>query len=109
MSATGNASRARGKITIRTTKAVTIAAGIDFPGAAQAVQIIRRTRSATGPRRWSTEVAYAVTSVPTCKAGPELLGAWVRGHWGIENRLHYIREVPSGRTPVRSAPGLGHG
>lgn len=82
----------RGKVIVRTTKAVRIEAGIDFPHAAQAVQIIRRTRSVTG-RRWSTEVAYAVTSVPTHRATPETLGRWVRGHWGIENRLHHVRDV----------------
>ena len=70
-------------ITIRTTKAVTVEVGIDFPHAAQVVQITRRTRPATGPRRWSTEVAYAVTSAPAHAAGPEALGRWVRGHWGI--------------------------
>ena len=75
--------RARGRITIRTTKAVTVEVGIDFPHAAQVVQITRRTRPATGPRRWSTEVAYAVTSAPAHAAGPEALGRWVRGHWGI--------------------------
>lgn len=97
--------RARGKVTIRTTKAVRIATGIDFPHAAQAVQITRRTRSATGPRQWSTEVAYAVTSVPTHRAGPELLGAWVRGHWGIENRLHYTRDVTFGEDASQIRTG----
>lgn len=85
--------RARGRITIRTTKAVTVETGIDFPRAAQAVQITRRSRPATGSRRWSTEVAYAVTSVPSFRADPKTLGRWVRGHWGIENRLHHVRDV----------------
>ncbi|WP_430515750.1 transposase [Actinomyces oris] len=26
-------------------------------------------------------------------AQPEAVAAWVRGHWGIENRLHWIRDV----------------
>lgn len=55
--------RTRGKITIRTTKAVAIEAGIDFPRAAQAVQLIRWSHPATGGP-WRTEVTYAVTSVP---------------------------------------------
>ena len=24
---------------------------------------------------------------------PETLGRWVRGHWGIENHLHHVRDV----------------
>lgn len=54
--------RPRGKITIRTTKAVTIEAGIDFPYSARAVRFSRRARPAPG-RRWRIEIAYAVTSV----------------------------------------------
>ncbi|EFW26644.1 hypothetical protein HMPREF9057_01978 [Actinomyces sp. oral taxon 171 str. F0337] len=26
-------------------------------------------------------------------AQPEAVAAWGRGHWGIENRLHWIRDV----------------
>lgn len=42
------------------------------------------------------EVAYAITS-----AGPEWADAtalldWWRGHWGIENRLHWVRDVTLG-------------
>lgn len=99
--------RIRGRITIRTTKAVTVEAGIDFPHAAQAIQITRRIRSVKEPRRWSTEVAYAVTSVPSFRAGPEVLGTWVRGHWGIENRLHHVRDVTftEDHSQVRTGTG----
>ena len=39
------------------------------------------------------ETAYAITSLSPAQAGPrELLRLW-RGHWGIENRLHYVRDV----------------
>ena len=27
------------------------------------------------------------------QAQPEQVAAWVQGHWGIENRLHWIRDV----------------
>ena len=44
-------------------------------------------------RRTSTETVYGVTSL-----GPEQASAseWLRlnrGHWEIENRLHYVRDV----------------
>ena len=39
------------------------------------------------------ETAYAITSLSPAQAGPqELLRLW-RGHWKIENRLHYVRDV----------------
>lgn len=98
--------RARGKITIRTTKAVAIEAGIDFPHAAQAVQIVRRSRPATGGP-WRTEVAYAVTSVPAYQAGPELLGRWVRGHWGTENGLHHVRDTTFAEDHSQIRTGSG--
>lgn len=100
----------RGKITIRTIKAVAIEAGIDFPHAAQAVQITRRSRPATGGP-WRTELANAVTSVPAHQAAPPALARWVRGHWGIENRLHYTRDVTYAEdaSQVRTGTGTGTG
>ena len=41
----------------------------------------------------STEIAFYITSLSTEQAGAEKLGALVRGHWGIENRVHYVRDV----------------
>ena len=39
------------------------------------------------------ELAYAITSLSPAQAGPQqLLDLW-QGHWGIENRLHYVRDV----------------
>ena len=26
-------------------------------------------------------------------ASPETLAAWIRGHWHIENKLHWVRDV----------------
>ncbi len=41
----------------------------------------------------SGEVAYAVTSLAPQRASPaRLLNLW-RGHWEIENRLHWVRDV----------------
>lgn len=40
-----------------------------------------------------TETQYAITSVPRSQAAAVSLLAWWRGHWGIENRLHYVRDV----------------
>ena len=49
-----------------------------------------------------TEIAYGVTSLTVREASPARLLALNRGHWGIENGLHYRRDVTlhedAGRT-----------
>ena len=70
----------------RTVKAVEAPAWVDFPAAAQVVQL-RRTRTLKkvgSASRWSTRVC----SLPMTDAQPEVVAAWIQGHWGIENRLH---------------------
>jgi predicted transposase YbfD/YdcC len=88
---------AHGRREIRTLKVVTIAAGIEFPHARQAVQVTRKTRpvsARTGRRgRWRTETVYAITDLPAHQARPDEIAAWSRGHWQIENGLHWIRDV----------------
>ncbi|MGC0268598.1 ISAs1 family transposase [Glutamicibacter soli] len=81
-----------GRRMIRTIKCVTATTGISFPHAAQALQIIRKSR-ATGATKWNTETVHALTSLPTHLAGPADIGGLIRGHWGIENGLHWRRDV----------------
>ena len=45
--------------------------------------------------RWSTRVC----SLPMGQAQPEQVAAWVRGHWKIENRLHWVRDVVFDESP----------
>ncbi len=40
-----------------------------------------------------SEVQYGITSLPKRKASPERLLKIVRSEWGIENGLHYRRDV----------------
>ena len=84
-----------GRREIRTLKLVTIAAGIAFPHAAQAIQLVRKTRPlrATNKRKWRTETIYAITDLRPHQARPDDLAAWIRGHWHIENKLHWVRDV----------------
>jgi predicted transposase YbfD/YdcC len=37
-------------------------------------------------------VVYGVTSLTREQADAERLLNWVRGHWGIENKVHYVRD-----------------
>jgi predicted transposase YbfD/YdcC len=77
-----------------------------WPGLAQALCLERRrTDMHTGET--SVETAYAVTSLVPERATPlQLLALW-RGHWLIENRLHYVRDVTYGedRATVRAGRG----
>jgi predicted transposase YbfD/YdcC len=92
-----SAETAHGRREIRTTRVVTIAAGIAFPHAVQAVQIVRRTRPVNARSgkagRWRTETVYAITDLRPHQASPAELAGWVRGHWQIENALHWVRDV----------------
>ena len=74
----------------RTVKALEVPKWVDFPGSAQVVQV-RRTRTVKGRKR--VEVVYLVCSLPMTDAQPEAIAAWIQGHWGIENRLHWVRDV----------------
>ncbi|MDL5198633.1 ISAs1 family transposase [Streptomyces sp. ALI-76-A] len=78
----------------RSVKTMAIAAnlgGIAFPEARLALRIHRR-RQESGKRQ-TRETVYAVTSLDTHQASPADLGGYVRGHWGIENSSHHVRDV----------------
>jgi predicted transposase YbfD/YdcC len=75
----------------RTIKTALAPAWIEFAGAAQVAQL-RRTVTKKG--RKTVEVVYLITS--DSGADPATLAAWVRGHWHIENKLHWVRDVIPG-------------
>ena len=81
-----------GRVERRTLKVLTAARGIGFPYAKQIIQITReRVTAATGER--TREVVYAICSLPFEHARPAMIAAWLRGHWGIENIVHWVRDV----------------
>jgi predicted transposase YbfD/YdcC len=76
---------------------------LDWPGVAQACQVEREVkRQGHEPSR---EVAYAITSAPRDQADAATLLSWWRGHWGIENRSHYVRDVTMGEDASRVKTG----
>jgi len=77
-----------GRRACRTIKAALAPAWIGFEGAAQVAQL-RRTVTKKGKK--TVEVVYLITS--DRDADPAILAAWVRGHWEIENRLHWVRDM----------------
>ena len=62
----------------------------DWPHLAQ---VCRLERTVTTRGKTRRELAYAVTSLPPQQASPHRLLARWRGHWGIENRIHWVRDV----------------
>ena len=78
-----------------------LADSTDWPGAQQVCKIERRRRVGG---KVSTEVAYAITSLAPATPPAELLAVW-RGHWGIENRLHYVRDVTFGEDASQVRTG----
>jgi len=77
----------RGRRARRTVKAVLAPAWVEFAGAVQVAQL-RRTVTKKGKK--TVEVVYLITS---SDAEPAVLAAWVKGHWQIENKLHWVRDV----------------
>jgi hypothetical protein len=75
---------------------------LEWPGAAQVARIWRERRIGD---KVSAEVAYVVTSLPASEAGPDRLLALVRAHWGIENRLHHVRDVAMDEDRCRVRAG----
>jgi predicted transposase YbfD/YdcC len=83
--------RGHGRDEHRTLKAVTVAAGLAFPHAVQAIAVTRRIRPLPGGK-WRTVTVYAITSLTASQASPAQLARWIRGQWQIE-ALHHIRDV----------------
>jgi hypothetical protein len=79
--------------------------GPEWPGL---VQVCRLTRERIVRGKVSVETVCAMTSLTAGEAGPERLLRLSREHWGIENRLHYVRDVTcredEGRTRSGNAP-----
>ncbi|WP_331732635.1 ISAs1 family transposase (plasmid) [Streptomyces avidinii] len=95
---------AHGRDEIRRIKTCSVARGLDFPHADQAVQVVRRRRTVT-TGKVTLERVYGVTSLRPHQAAPADLALWVRGHWGIENRLHFVRDTTFAEDASRVRTG----
>ena len=95
--------KGHGRIETRTiTTSAEVVPHLEWPGAAQVARIERERRIGD---KVSTEIAYIVTSLTAAKAGPARLLALSRGHWSIENRLHYVRDVSFDEDRCRARAG----
>jgi predicted transposase YbfD/YdcC len=80
---------------------------VDWPGGGQVLRrTCQRIRLTTG--EVSEEVSYGITSLGWQEARAAEIEALWRGHWGIENKVHYVRDVTlgedAGQVHVGEAP-----
>jgi predicted transposase YbfD/YdcC len=80
---------------------------VDFPHSAQVARIERTTQLIKSGKSRETEVVYLITSLSSEKASPERLLALNRGHWEIENRLHWVRDVTFAEDLSQVRTGTG--
>ena len=50
---------------------------------------------------------YAITSLGFAQASPARLADLIRGHWAIENGLHYVRDVTFAEDASQVRTGSG--
>jgi predicted transposase YbfD/YdcC len=96
---TGHGRRERRTIRVRDAPA-----DLGFPGAAQVFLIERyitrtvrkRTAGSRTYKKVQVHTAVAVlgiTSLSSREAAPQHMAGYVRGHWSIENKIHWVRDV----------------
>ena len=88
------------KRTMRTTTVLTLHQ--KWVGMRQGFEI-RRERTIGGVT--TVEVIHGITSLSEEKADAAKLLDLTRGHWGIENGLHYVRDVTMGEDASRVRKG----
>jgi predicted transposase YbfD/YdcC len=77
---------------------------LDWPSVGQALRrTCRRVILTTG--QVQEEVTYGLTSLPPITASVGQVEALWRGHWTIENRVHYVRDVTFGEDAGQQRTG----
>jgi predicted transposase YbfD/YdcC len=77
---------------------------VTFPYAAQVACVEREVFHV---RRATTTIerVYLISSLSRAEASPAQLLALNRGHWGIENRLHHVRDMAYDEDRCRARTG----
>ena len=81
-----------------------LTAWLDWPGAAQILRIERTWVEHGQPKR---ALHYGITSLDPATGPPARLLALKRGHWAIENRLHWRKDVTFGEDASLIHAGQG--
>lgn len=77
---------------------------LDWPGVQQVCVLERVRRVGEQEQR---ETVFAITSLSARRASPGRLLALARGHWGIENEVHWVKDVVLGEDGCRVRTGEG--
>lgn len=73
---------------------------LDFPYVQQVFRLQRVIQNqSTG--KITYQVVFGITSLSQDQCAPEQLMTFIRSHWHIENRLHYVRDVTFGEDACR--------
>jgi predicted transposase YbfD/YdcC len=68
-------------------------------------QVVRVERERRIRGETTVEVSYYITNLDRGRGGAARLGELIRAHWGIENRLHHVRDVTWGEDACRVRKG----
>lgn len=90
--------KGHGRVEVRSIRVCDAHEKIRFPGARQVCEVTR-TRWLKG--RDNIEVILFITSLAIKKASPEKLLEIIRGHWSIENNLHYVKDISFDEDRIR--------
>ena len=70
-----------------------LAESLDYPHAQSFVRVYRERCDLADVPIGEPETSYYITDLSGAYASQEALAYYIRGHWGIENRSHYVRDV----------------
>lgn len=81
-----------------------LAGYVNFPHAKQ-VACVEREVFEVSKKTTRMERVYLISSQTRAQADPAQLLTLNRGHWGIENRLHYVRDMAYDEDRCRARTG----
>lgn len=97
-----------GRIESRTVHTIAVESLVGLPHARTAVRVCRHRETAIKGKAVGTteETAYFLTNIPASELSAQAAGILIRGHWGIENRLHHVKDASMQEDRYRANNGM---